>query len=431
MTCFNKGGIDFRGNPFSREINIESGQVQALWFGIDLEDIEKGNYAGSVSVLANGEKQTVPVRLIVKGEVVPNHGYNEGKRLSRLNWLNSTLGIDEEITKGYLPVKAENNTISILGRTLSIAPNGLPERIISYFGPSNQSLIEKGEPIVNSPFRFVIEKENGQIIRLSPGELTFTKQTPSKTIWQVLNTSSECDLECTGQMEFDGFVDYKLKLTAKVPLKVKDIRLEVPVANEKADYMMGLGLEGGIRPPNWKWHWDVSKNQDMVWVGAVNGGLRVKLKAENYIGPLNNYHFGRLKLPPSWGNENKGGVIIGQIGSNVVINAFSGAREMKSGDILNYDFELLITPLKLIDRQIKFNDRYYQDLPACPELPDPGYNSTSAFLKIEMAKNAGASIVNIHHDVDVCPFINTIHIWMRTYRNEKSLLPCSTMKICA
>jgi len=67
---------------------------------------------------------------------------------------------------------------------------------------------------------------------------------------------------------------------------------------------------------------------------------------------------------------------------------------------------LLITPFKLIDRNIKFNDRYFQDLPACPELPDPGYNSTSAFLKIDLAKKAGASIVNIHHDVDIYPFIN-------------------------
>lgn len=144
ISCFNKGGIDFRGNPLIKEINIQGGRVQSLWMGIDLDGIETGTYSGSVSVVAEGEKQTVPIQLKISGEAVPNHGYNEGKRLSRLNCLNSTIGIDKEVTKGYLPVKVEGNTITILGRTLSIAENGLPSSIISYFGASNQSLVKRG-----------------------------------------------------------------------------------------------------------------------------------------------------------------------------------------------------------------------------------------------------------------------------------------------
>lgn len=408
MGCFNTGGTDFRGNPFTKQINIPARQVQSLWVGIDLGHVGKGDFTGSVSIIANGETQTVPVRLIVDGEVAVNHGYDEGKKLSRLNWLNSTLGTDEEVTRGFLPVGVEGNTISILGRTLSIAASGLPAQISSYFSPSNQSLLETSESIVGKPFRFVVEKEGGEIIRLSPGELTITKQTPSTAVWQVVNSSDECELLCTGQMEFDGFVDYRLQLTARVPLKIRDIRLEVPVVKEKAEYMMGLGHEGGVCEPSWEWNWDVSKNQDMLWLGAVNGGLQIKLKAENYVGPLCDvfYDFGRLNLPPSWGNGNLGGVRVRPAGDDVLINAFSGNREMSAGDVLNYDFELLITPFKLIDRQIKFNDRFFQDLTNCPELLDPGYNSTSAMLKLVNAKQMGANIVNIHHDVDMCPFIN-------------------------
>ena len=169
--------------------------------GIDLDGIEKGNYTGSVSVVADGEKQTVPLMLKVAGEAVSNHGYNEGKRLSRINWLNSTIGINEEITKDYLPVEVIKNKVCILGRTLNIAKNGLPASITSYFGASNQSLVENGEPVVKHPFRFIIEKENGEVVRLVPGRLIFTWQTPSKVVWTVLNTSDEFALECTGQME--------------------------------------------------------------------------------------------------------------------------------------------------------------------------------------------------------------------------------------
>lgn len=396
MTCFNKGGIDFKGNPFSKKINIAAGRIQALWIGIDLNEFDAGNYVGSVSVVVHGEKKIIPLLLKVGGEAVPNHGYDEGNRLSRLNWLNSMVGINDEVTKGYIPVKVNGTKIDILGRTLDIAKNGLPASIASYFDASNQSLIDRGEPIVDHPFRFIIEKENGDIVSLSPGRLTFTEQTPSTIGWRVVNTSDVCDLECTAQMEFDGFVGYQLKLITKVPLKVKDIRLEIPVVAEKAGYMMGLGQEGGFRTPNWKWKWDVTKNQDMLWIGAVNGGLRIKWKAENYVRPLVNiyYKFSPLKIPLSWGNEGKGGVDVGELNSNVVINAYSGSRELKSGETLNYDFELLVTPFRVIDRKIKFGDRYYHG----------GGSNTS--VKIENAKKSGANVINIHHAEDIYPFIN-------------------------
>ena len=396
ITCFNKGGIDFTGKPFSKEVTVPAGRVQALWLGVDLDKIKEGNFKGSVTVLAGTEKVVIPLLIKVNGDAVPNHGYNEGSRLSRLGWLNSTVGINDEITKGFLPVNVEQKKVSILGRTLNIADSGLPESIISYFGASNQSLVDRGEPIVNHPFRFVVEKEDGTIVRLVPDKMTFKDKSPSRVAWSVMNRSDEFDLECIGAMEFDGFVDYQLKLTVKKPVKVKDIRLEIPVVKEKSEYMMGLGHEGGFRTPEWKWRWDVSKNQDMLWVGAVNGGLRIKWKAENYVRPLVNiyYAFGPLKLPPSWGNSGKGGVNVGQQDSDVVISAWSGDRELKSGESLNYDFELLITPFRVIDRQNKFGDRYYHG------------GGTNTSVKVENTKKVGANIINIHHAEDIYPFIN-------------------------
>ena len=396
MTCFNQEGIDIHGNKMKRDVNIPESRVRAMLIGLDLAGVSKGNYSGVVTVVGNGEKQTIPVNLKVDGEAVANHGYDKGSGLSRLNWLNSTVGLNEDITKGYTPVEINKNTVQILGRTLQIDASGLPASINSFFGPSNQMLVSKGEALINSSFRFIVEKEDGEAIRLSPGKLTVTEQTPSKVVWNVVNTSAECDLVCTGQMEFDGFVDYKLELTSKVPLKVKDIRLEIPVAQEKAEYMMGLNHEGGLRTPDWKWKWDAAKNQDMLWVGAVNGGFRIKLKAENYVRPLVNiyYAFGPLMMPPSWFNDGEGGVNVSQQGKDVLVNAYSGKREMKAGEKLNYDFELLITPLKVIDRKIKYEDRYYHG---------GGVNTS---VKVDNAKRVGANIINIHHAEDIYPFIN-------------------------
>lgn len=396
MTCFNCGGIDFKGDAFSKKINIPATRIQALWLGIDLEDIAKETYYGSVTVFSEREKQVISIQLDIIGESVQNHGYNEGYRLSRLNWLNSTVGIDEDVTKDYVPIQIEEHKISILGREFQIAKNGLPSSITSFFDAANQSLLQNGENIVERPFRFIIEKENGRDIKLVPGELTFIEQTPSKIVWKVINTSDECSLEVTGQMEFDGYVAYNLKLTTKSPINLKDIRLEIPVVIEKAEYMMGLGHEGGKRAQEWKWKWDISKNQDMLWLGAVNGGMRIKWKAENYVRPLVNiyYEFSPLNLPPSWGNDGKGGVDVSQEEGEVVINAYSGARELNPGEKLNYDFELLITPFRTINRNNKFCDRYYHG------------GGKSRLYKIKSAKQTGANIINIHHAEDIYPFIN-------------------------
>ena len=396
ITCFNKEGIDFKGEQFTKVINVEAGRVQALWIGIDLGSVKRGNYNGLVTVYVQGEKRVVPILLKVSGEAVSNHGYGLASRLSRLNWLNSTVGIDDKITKGYLPVQVDGNRITILGRLMNISESGLPASITSYFGPSNQSVVSEGEPIVDQPLRFVIEKENGAVVHLVPGKLNFREKTPAKVSWSVINGSDEFDLECRGEMEFDGFVGYRLRLTSKSQVKIKDIRLEIPIVKEKADYVMGLGHEGGSRTPDLQWKWDVTKNQDMLWVGAVNGGLRIKWKAENYVRPLVNiyYKFGPLKMPPSWGNEGKGGVNVGEKNNEVVINSYSGSREMKTEETLNFDFELLITPFRTIDREIKFGDRYYHG---------GGANTT---VKIENAQKAGANIVNIHHAEDIYPFIN-------------------------
>jgi hypothetical protein len=396
MTCFNTGGIDFQGRPFSKTIDVPAGRAQALWIGLDLEAAEPGIYAGAVSVQVGGERQAVPLRLEIAGAAVAEHGVDEGRRLSRLSWLNSTVGFDGEITKGYLPVCVEGRKISILGRTLTIADNGLPSSIVSFFGPSNQSFVESGADVVARPFRFIVEKEDGGVIRLVPGSLKIEKRPPSAVVWSVVNASAECDLECSGRMEFDGFVDYRLRLKAKTPVWIKDIRLEIPVAADKAVYMMGLNHEGGLRTPDWKWKWDVSKNQDMLWLGAVNGGLRIKWKAENYVRPLINvyYHFGPLRLPPSWGNDGKGGVDVVRDADDVVVKAYSGARVLKAGDALSYDFELLLTPFRLIDKRVKFGDRYLH-----------GGGSVAA-AKVEKAKMIGANILNIHHAEDIYPFIN-------------------------
>lgn len=397
MTCFNEGGIDGQGNSFSKSLNIPSGRVQALWIGIDLTDVKEGSYQGRVYTVSDGNMQSIPIELEVHGDKVTDHGFNEGKRLSRMAWLNTTTGLDEEITRGYNEIGREGIRITILGRSIIIAPSGLPAEITTFFEPSNQFLVPDGDAVTNHPFRFIVEKENGEISQLKPGKLEFMDHSPSHISWQVTNYCDEYELICSGRMEYEGYMDYKLTLRSKETIRVKDIRLEIPVNKDKAKYMMGLNHEGGLRSSPWEWKWDSTKNQDMLWLGDVNGGLRIKWKAENYVRPLINiyYSFGPLHLPPSWGNEGKGGVNVIDKDNDALVSAYSGERELKAGEVLNYDFELLITPFKTINKEIKYGDRYFH-----------GGGTTVSSQKVELTEKAGANILNIHHAEDIYPFIN-------------------------
>ncbi len=400
LTCYNLAGVDISGKPFTKNVTVAPGRTQAFWIGMDLENVPQGVYTGSVSITAGGETQTLPLAIHVSGEALGNHGYDEGKRLARLNWLNSTAGLDENVTKGYIPVAREGRTLRILGRELTISENGLPAAITSYFTGANEFLSAEAKNILARPAAFIVEKEDGEIIRFTPGEIVFLEQTPAKIVWRVMNTADACDLECTGRLDFDGFAEFRLKLRAKTAMKVKDIRLETPVREESAEYMMGLNHEGGLRTPDWAWKWDASKNQDMLWLGSVNAGLRIKWKAENYVRPLVNvyYGFGPLKMPPSWENAGAGGVTVkdgaGERAREVTVTAYSGPREITPGETLDYDFELLITPLKTLNREDKYLDRYYHGGPS------------SAEGKIAGAKQVGANVIVVHHAEELCPFIN-------------------------
>ena len=398
LTCFNLEGIDITGEKFSKNISLEKGEVQPLWFGVQIPETAVGEFTARIEISAKDQKpQAVTVKLKVAGMVVKNHGFDDGNRLSRMAWLNTTIGESQEVTKGYLPVVRKGQGFAILGREMKIAGNGLPLAMDSYFGPNNETLVRTPQAILSSAFRFVVELAEGKVLSFKPGKLSFTASTPSKLVWKVMNHASEADLEVTGTAEFDGYVGYQIKLISKQHLIVKDIRLEIPMTEKMSEYMMGMGKEGGFRPDSWSWKWNVAKNgQDDVWIGGVNGGMRIKLKDENYRRQLVNvyYPFCPLLLPKSWGNENKGGATIASAGNETLLTAFSGNREMSPKQELYFNCELLITPLKMIDKNVQFNDRYYHS----------DKDVSKSF--IPEAEKAGANIINIHHKKDIYPFIN-------------------------
>ncbi len=395
ISCINTGGTGYDGSLIKNKVDVAIGKVQALWCTLNIPaTIPEGVYKGLVKVKVEGKaaKNIALVINVNKHESI-NGGVDEPWKMTRLNWLNSTLAQDNTVISPYTPLQVSGNVISLLGRKLELNNDGFPKQVQTYFteemtGYTSQPNNELTEPI---HFHFT-RNTDGKDMQWTHTGVEFTKQERGTVQWQSMSTSDTLVMHVSASLEFDGFVSYTVKVTVLADVELKDITMDIPFKKEAATYMMGLGQKGGYCPDSLEWKWDVAnKNQDGAWIGSVNAGLQYSLRDEKYVRPLNtNFYLQKpLLLPSSWGNGNKGGVRIVHKGDVVLATNYSGQRSMKKGYVLYYNFTLLITPFHPINTDFQWDTRFYHR-----------YND------LDSIRAAGATVVNIHHATPINPWIN-------------------------
>ena len=393
LTCFNTGGIDVTGNYFEKQFSVPFGEIRPLWFGVTIaEGLPPGAYTGNLVIEATGiEPVVVDLKITVSGKVISSMGDDEIWRHSRLRWLNSTLGTDDEIVSPFIPLKLNRETRSIecLGRTVQLGGNGLPVAITSWFSERMTGFSKNGTEILESPVRLVTDSDEGSAWEELNFE--FTKVTYGTVGWKTLSRNDIFIMECNAEMDFDGNIDYKINLVSTRNADIDDISLEVPLNKDIGKYMMGLGEIGGFLKDDINWKWDVTKNQDGPWIGKENAGLQVRFRDINYERPLNTnfYQQKPLHMPPSWYNNGRGGINISSGDNHVIIKSYSGERNIEKGDILHFNFNLAITPFKPINTGKQWSHRFYH-----------------RHLDLDSILYYGANTVNIHHATDINPYIN-------------------------
>ncbi len=407
LRCFNAGGTNWRGGAFTKSVSVAQGQVQALWFGVQIpEAMAAGRYEGSVSLQPAGlPAQMVKLILTVDGPPLLDHGDSEPAHQSRLRWLDSTLAQDDDVLSPYLPVKVADKTVAILGRQLTVAPSGLPGQIVSCFSPEGTELESIGSPLLTAPMELVAETSTGRL-RWSNNACVFTKHTDAAAEWTAHSTAGSLELEVRGRMEFDGFVQYKVTVSSTTSLELSDVSLHFPLVKARAHYLMGLGYQAAACPASYDWNWDVKKHQDSAWLGDVGAGLQFKLKGENYAPPLltNFYEDQPLHMPPAWFNEGHGGITLRTVEDTLAVNCYGGQRRLEAGQKLHFDFDLLLTPFKPLNPRKQWATRFFH-----------------SYQPVDAVVRSGANTVNIHHANDANPYINYpfLHVnQMRKYVEE-------------
>lgn len=408
FTCFNTEGVDPYGKKFEKKLNISKGFVQPLWFGIDIpKNQSPGIYKGTITIAGDkGVSKKVPVELTVSGSDLADRGDSEPWRHSRLRWLNSTLGISDEPIKPYTPVSFSNNQISVLGRNITVNPtSGLPRQIEAW-----------NKPILSESIQFIIETSKG--IKQISMQIKSSNSTAGSVRLRLAGEDPDVLLELHSISEFDGWSNYAYKITSKNEIEIKDIRLEILMNKNTARFFMGTGLPGQAMPKQFEGKWEAKgKKQnevtvslptnegnswlhpfDAFWMGSAEAGLHVELGGASYTGPLLNLY--RPAYPESWYNNGKGGFALKETESGSRMTVYSGARNLKKGEKIDFEFATIITPVKPVNYRSQFTDRYFHN-------PRP----TEEDLK------SGIKIINVHHANPLNPVINYPFVMVDTLKH--------------
>ncbi|SDD23585.1 glycoside hydrolase domain-containing protein [Niabella drilacis] len=405
MSCINTGGVDYTGKPFTKMVQVAKDSLQPLWCLVEIPaNSRPGVYRGQAVVNAAGAAETrVPVQVTVAAARAKEGNIGEPWEQTRLHWLNSTLAQENTVIAPYTPLAVKDNRIDLLGRRVIVDSSGLPAQLQTFFTEEMTELKTEPNNIVTEPLHFHFTGADGKDLKFKSKGVHYTRQEPGTVAWTATNVSPSVQMDIAASLEFDGFLSYTVKVTALQDVDFRNINLHIPFTREAATYLMGLGEKGRLRPDSLSWNWDVAnKNQDGVWVGAVNAGLQYSLRDENYVRPLNtNFYLQKpLLLPASWGNDHKGGIIIAQKGKSILADNYTGARSMKKGDTLYFNFNLLITPFHTLNTDFQWATRFYHR-----------YDSISKI------KDIGATVVNIHHGNAINPWINYPFIeWQKMKR---------------
>ena len=376
LACLNCGGTNWDSLPLTKTVDVSQGSVQAFWVTLLVPPATApGVYTGQVTVTpANAPAQTVALNLTIIAAPVTNHGYNDPASHSRLRWLDSQLGVSDELIAPYIAMTLANNTVGVLGRTLTFGDNGMPADI--HAGST---------AILQSPAKIVVSAGSTPLA-FGAAAPNVTVQNNGRIEWQAASSASNgLTMTTNASMEFDGHVNYKVTLSSPTALSLSDVALEIPMTSAASPLMAGMGYDGGLCPSSFTWTWNTP--HDSLWLGSALAGLHCELRGSSYNGPLLNLY--NPPPPATWG---AGSVSVTPSATGPLFRASSGSRTLAANTPLVFEFALLITPVKPLDTALQFGDRYYHK----PDAPDPPSDW----------KNWGVNVINVHHSSSVNPFIN-------------------------
>lgn len=150
-------------------------------------------------------------------------------------WLNSTVGISNEVPQPWTALTRTDRKISCWGRDYSFGAAGFPAQINV-----------QGQDILAGPVR-VTATVNGERLALDAGTFAPYEQTDTKVSFKTVATAGPLSVEADTWMEFDGFVWNTITFALGAGAALEEVAVEIPFKKEYATLWWTAG--GAHRSP--------------------------------------------------------------------------------------------------------------------------------------------------------------------------------------
>ncbi|KAL1519036.1 hypothetical protein AB1Y20_003304 [Prymnesium parvum] len=426
FSCFNLGGTDYHGLPFTRDFSLAAGAVGSLWVGLDLPASAAGAFRGALrlSALVEGGARynvSLSLRLNLTQPAAARRGDDDIYSLSRLRWLDSTLGIDASVPPPFVapevrPSPQGGFEVLLLHKRVAVGDDGLFAQVEVEHDRSRAPR----RALLSRPMALHLLRADGAArlpLRVVEAARVIAKNS-SGVYWAATlrcggggGGGGTLLATVSGALEYDSFGSFAVSLSSEGgDVSVADVQLELAVAREHGRFMVGMGVEGVAAQP-FAWRWALGTGNNAVWVGRAEAGVFLRLRGEGrqWEDPMFSSDFGVIPfIPPSWGGEgttpttnrtaNGANASVGA--DEVRVLVFSGARRV-GAVAQRFLFDVAATPSKPLNLSRRFEQRYLQ----------VGYNTP--YISPQQAAAMGASVVTLHQGIPglvngtlVNPYIN-------------------------
>lgn len=391
ISCINVDVTNKWGEKSKQEVKLYKNSIRPLFFTVQVEEKGLEKQEIKFDIICESKSYTLKADVKINDMRVYNHGYNDLWRLSRLKWLNSTLMQDETLVKPFVSPKICGNEVEILGRKIKIEKSGLIGQVYSYFDEAVQIESDVQKALFSKPAEFKIGEE---VVKSDKADI---KAYNNRAEILSVGENERCKTIVAATLRYDGQITYSLQIIPKCDFEVDNAGLNLYINPDCALLMHGLGHRAS-KAENLSFKWDEDKQQDCIFIGTVNCGIRAKFKAENYRRPLINIFYKNLPLiipKTTWDNNSNGDIKVEVLDDFVKLSAETNKYEFKKNEARRFDFEFHITPFKPIDYKKAFGVRYLHNSHLKNEYKD-----------IDEASKKGLNYVTFHQGNMIMPYIN-------------------------
>jgi len=157
------------------------------------------------------------------GEVVDHMTFPHER--PRPPWLGNTLGIHDKVLPGWTPIEVAGGTLSLWGREIALAGNGLPKSIVS-----------QGEDMLASPVSVTLKAGGANVeLKAAADAPEVESASEAAVVTRGKASGGGWDLGTRITTEFDGMMKVEMTLSGEGALDA--LTVELPLKTEHVEYM--------------------------------------------------------------------------------------------------------------------------------------------------------------------------------------------------